>query len=277
MGLKDVFDKMIDPYDRSARLWPALLALFPIIVLFVVAYGPKNPVLTGIVTTVTSCGGLYLLARIARNRGKRLEGELYAAWDGKPSTQLLRHRDTNIEAPTKKRYHAFLAEKIAIPFPTAEQESSDSMAADDIYQSGVRWLLNQTRDSKKFSLLFKENISYGFHRNALGIRPIGITISTATLVVSLLWGLGLIAFAESPKQALLETPLAVIVLLATSVIMLLVWILYINSENARMAAFSYAETLLRACDELGQSKTPSISKEKLPASKKKKEPKPEGT
>jgi hypothetical protein len=27
------------------------------------------------------------------------------------------------------------------------------------------WLLTQTRDTKTFSILFRENISYGFRRN----------------------------------------------------------------------------------------------------------------
>jgi len=43
---------------------------------------------------------------------------------GKPTTQLLRHRDTTIEAVTKRRYHLFLAGKINEAFPDAAQEGS---------------------------------------------------------------------------------------------------------------------------------------------------------
>ena len=84
---------------------------------------------------------------------------------------------------TKQRYHAFLAGKINVPFPDKNQEANNSMAADEVYQSGVRWLLNHTRpeDNKKFELIFKENVAYGFRRNALGVKPLGLVISAGSL------------------------------------------------------------------------------------------------
>ena len=116
--------------------------------------------------------------------GKRLEEIPYREWGGKPTTQLLRHRDNTIEGVTKQRYHAFLAGKINVPFPDKNQEANNSVAADEVYQSGVRWLLNHTRpeDNKKFELIFKENVAYGFRRNALGVKPLGLVISAGSLL-----------------------------------------------------------------------------------------------
>jgi hypothetical protein len=101
---------------------------------------------------------------------------------------LLRHRDKTIEAVTKRRYHSFLAAKIKEAFPDKDQEAKNPEAADEVYQSGVRWLLNHTRpeDAKQFALLFRENIVYGFRRNALGTKPFGLVIA----IGSLLWVLG---------------------------------------------------------------------------------------
>jgi hypothetical protein len=167
----DVVAKVTDPYERKARLYPALLALSPLLVMVALLYGAEASALKGAVTIAVSCGGLYLMTNWCRECGKRLEDRLHRRWGGKPSTQLLRHSDSTIEAPTKKRYHAFLAGKTNEAFPDAQQERDNPGQADGIYQSGVRWLLNHTRpdDNKKFELLFKENISYGFRRNALGI------------------------------------------------------------------------------------------------------------
>jgi len=58
---------------------------------------------------------------------------------------LLRHRDKTIDAITKRRYHSFLATKINHAFPDEAQERNNPDAADEAYQSGIRWLLNHTR------------------------------------------------------------------------------------------------------------------------------------
>src|SRR5258708_15046983 len=103
MTLDDLVAKVTDPYERPARLYPALLALLPLLALVMLRCGPKATALTGAVTVAVSCGGLYLTTNLCRELGKRLEGNLYKEWGGKPSTQLLRHRDNTIEAGTKRR------------------------------------------------------------------------------------------------------------------------------------------------------------------------------
>ena len=252
MGLSDILARVTDPYERQARLWPALLAFLPIILTTYLLYGPKLSVLTNGAVVIASCGGLYLLANICRERGKRLEPKLFENWGGKPSTQLLRHRDKTIEGVTKHRYHAFLSRKINVAFPDEAQESSDSKAADEVYQSGVRWLLNQTRDTEKFGLLFQENITYGFRRNALGLRPVSLSVAIAAMA----WVLvvqGVISFSSTRPlnlQMFSATPAEAIVSLLAAVVMFVVWYLVFTESSVRAAAFTYAETLLRACDAL---------------------------
>ena len=252
MTLDDIVAKVTDPYDRQARLYPALLALLPLFTLVTLLYGTKATALTGAVTVAVSCGALYLTTNLCREMGKRVEEKLFRKWGGKPTTQLLRHRDTTIEAPTKARYHSFLAGKINVAFPDKDREASDPAAADQVYQSGVRWLLNYTRpeDSKKFDLLFRENVAYGFRRNALGVKPIGLILSIA----SLLWVLATEGVLFGARHgfidltALSRLPDSAIASLVVSAIMLVAWILFFTKASTRTAAFTYAETLLRACD-----------------------------
>lgn len=252
MGLNDLVAKVTNEYERKARLYPALLSLFPMIAMVMLLYGSRVSVLTNVVTIATSCGGLYLMTNLCRELGKRLEPKLFQEWGGKPTTQLLRHRDKTIEALTKRRYHSFLAEKINEPFPNPEQEANDPARADDVYQSGVRWLLNQTRDTNTFGLLFRENVAYGFRRNALGIKPIGLTIALGCL----LWILGtegvlsLSSTGFVSKAALLAMPETATASLIASAAMLAVWTVFFTNSSVRTAAFTYAEMLLRACDTL---------------------------
>ena len=73
MTLDDLVAKVTDPYERPARLYPALLALLPLLTLVMLLYGPKATALTGAVTVAVSCGGLYLTTNLCRELGKRLE------------------------------------------------------------------------------------------------------------------------------------------------------------------------------------------------------------
>src|SRR5258708_2230649 len=254
MTLDDLVAKVTDPYERPARLYPALLALLPLLALIMLLYGPKATALTGAVTVAVSCGGLFLTTNLCRELGKRLEEKLYREWGGKPTTLLLRHRDNTIEGETKRRYHTFLASKINVPFPGQDQEANSPAAADEIYQSGVRWLLNHTRpeDNKKFHLIFKENVAYGFRRNALGVKPLGLGVS----VGSLLWVLAIEGVFFSPNHRFIDTaafsrmPETATASLMVSGVMIVAWLFFFTKSSAHTAAFTYAETLLRACDTL---------------------------
>lgn len=254
MTLDDIVAKVTDPYDRQARLYPALLCLLPLLALIALLYAPNASALTGVVTLAVSCGGLFLMTNICREMGKRLEERLFHEWDGKPTTQLLRHRDGAIDSVTKRRYHAFLAAKINTTFPDAEQEKIDPAKADEAYQSAARWLLDHTRPDagRQFDLLFRENITYGFRRNALGVRPLGVAIASGCLV----WALarGHVLFSPAGRvfdwAALAKLSPEVIASLTVSSFMLMAWLLFFTKTSLRTSAFSLAQTLLRTCDTL---------------------------
>jgi hypothetical protein len=254
MTLDDIVAKVTDPYDRQARLYPALLCLLPLLALVALLYAPNVSALMGVVTLAVSSGGLFLMTNMCREMGRRLEDKLYREWGGKPTTQLLRHRDGVIDSVTKRRYHAFLAGKINTIFPDAEQEKSDPAKADEAYQSGARWLLDHTRPdgSKKFDLLFRENVTYGFRRNALGVRPLGIVVALLCLLWVLVKERVLLAaggkIVDWTKVEQLST--AAIICLAVSSVMLLIWVFFFTKTSLRTSAFSFAETLLRTCDTL---------------------------
>ncbi len=257
MSLDDIVSKITDPYERRARTYPALLVLLPALTVAIAIYGPKASIVSTVATTAASCGGLYWMAETSRRLGHELELKLFEEWGGKPSTQLLRHRDGRIEWPTKQRYHSFIARRINIPFPTAEQESQDPRGADEVYQSGVRWLLNQTRANgdKNFDLLLKENIGYGFRRNMLGVKKVGISIAVMSAIWALAYG-GVVNLAGRPVLDISAVPRIVPNVALTLVVafgMVVFWVFSATKASVRFAAFEYAEMLLRACDILEEA------------------------
>lgn len=247
----DLFHKLTNPYERKARLAPAVLALTPIVGIFVGQYGVALDLRESVVGLLATFGLFYLLTSIAREAGKRIEDRLYASWGGKPSTQLLRHRDGRIDPITKGRYHAFLAGKLATTFPDAAAENKDDVRADQIYEAGAMWLLEPTRDRTKFGLLFNENVSYGFRRNGLGLKPLAIAIA----VGSILWTLTStdVLSPSGLNVALLTTGQCASI--GVSVVALAVWSFFFTEQTVRTAAFDYADMLLRACDVLAEKRT----------------------
>lgn len=240
-GLVQLFK---DPYDRTARLAPGLLVTLPLLVPLVCVYSPQHPALTAVFGLLGGCGALYLLASIARGRGMKLEETLVKEWGGMLTTIALRHRDnSSLDSITKRRYHDAIASMLGIPIPTAEEEAADPARADDIYVGATRRLRELTRGDK--SLLLKENIAYGFHRNMLAMKPVGV----ATCILGLTYGLIIaqvlqlapLGFAPS---SLADPGLAASLTLLNSIVLLAAWLFYFDKDMVRRAGFAYAERLL---------------------------------
>jgi hypothetical protein len=196
---------------------------------------------------VIGCGVLFLLANGVRQLGRKKEQQLFTEWGAIPTTQWLRHCDQNLDPVTKARYHAFLMSKIVgLALPTAEGEKGNKEAADDQYRSATKWLLEQTRDTRRFALLFNENINYGFQRNTLALKPIGVAISVAALLVTLWVGnirLGTAEFSDT----------SVVVSFGAAVLAFILWIPVVTPAWVKDAANAYARAFLASCDSLAKS------------------------
>lgn len=249
--LKGAAQKISDPYDRQARLYPSLLVVAPIPVMLVCLYGAGAIVGSTIVALLGSCGIAFVLGRVAREAGKRIEPKLYEAWGGAPTTQVLRHRDQRYDPHTKQRFHAVLGRGLKIAMPTREQEDADPTAADDLYRAATTWLIKQTRDTKKYPLVFKENINFGFQRNALGLKPWGLLVCILCVVWALMhaevFSLEPLHLSVSAAHAL--SP-AIRVSLLISAAIALIWIFLVTRAAARRVGFAYAERLIEASDSM---------------------------
>jgi hypothetical protein len=257
IDLSHVASQVLDPYARQARLAPALIVLLPAILLIMVWFPASWTLWGGIISVACSCGLVLLLSQIARDRGKQREPELYAAWGGKPSVALLRYRDDRISADTKSRYWSFLKPKLpTLQIPTPDEERADPKAADSAYESVTAWLLTQTRDTKKFSLLFRENISYGFRRNLWGLKPLGIAVSILGASAST----SMILYQYTSAHTMPAPEIVIVTIL--SWLFAICWVAVVTPSWVRLPADAYGMQLLAACDTLNSSKVVKGSKAK---------------
>lgn len=247
---------IFDPYDRKARLYPALLVmLVPAVALTFVAPAFSSQ-LAGLASLAIALGGLMLLSSLGREWGKRKEPKLFEIWGGTPTTLMLLRASTPLDQHTLDRYRKVLEGKVAgLSFPDPSSEASDPSGAAAICESAVKWLREATRDTKKFALVFAENTSYGFRRNLLGVKPLALVMCVLTLAATILhaW----LSTAGNLTAVSVQSWSSAMV----TCIGLVVWGTVVNADFVKTTAFAYATALLAACD------SPLLAPEKSKARK----------
>ncbi len=190
-----------------------------------------------------------MLTQLARDAGKQGEKALFEMWGGLPSVAIFRHRDTRLDAITKARFHKKLAGLVKeAKAPTVEQEKADPASADLVYSAWSNYLRVNTRDTKKFNLLFHENVSYGYRRNVWGLRSIGIAVSLFSGIVCSIR----LYFTYQSSGSFDETLVGGAIF---AVVLLLLWVFRFTSRWVRMPADAYAERLAESAEILGVKPT----------------------
>jgi hypothetical protein len=228
----------LDAYTMRARLVPAVIAgapAFAFAAIFV-SWGKIGwtHLIAGTALTVL----FAVFADVARRRGRAIEPSVIAKMGGLPTTVTLRHRDTTYDAATKAGFHKFIAAKLGQPAPSTEEEAADTDAADAYYVRGATWLRENTR-TKKFDVLFNENVSYGFRRNLLGLKLPGFLLNALIVLVclSIFWRRWPVDLSNGFDAKLLAV--IVIALLHAAYLAL-----FVTEEGVFEAARIYARQLL---------------------------------
>ncbi len=244
-----IFELVKDPYERKARVVPGLLVALPVLVPLVCVYGTEHPVLTGVIGLLGGCGAIYALRSVPRGRRKKLEDTLVAKWGGMPTTIALRHGDKFLDSVSKQRYHTAITAKLGIAMPTVEEEAANPDKADDIYVGATKRLRELTRSNRQ--LLLKENIAYGFHRNMLAMKPVGIVSCLLGILYGLLIAKVLRVIPPHFNPVHFADPgLASGLTLLISLALLAAWLLYFDQSAVRRMGFVYAERLFECLPSL---------------------------
>ena len=233
---------MFDSYSIAARLMPALVAFFPVIVTVAVWTPALYDSASGILASSIACGLALLVAQMARSLGQSAERRLFDKWGGKPTSRWLLRSDGTLDELTKARYRRYLEEHVdGWKAPSQAAEETDREGAMSTYDSAIRWLRKATRDRRQFNLVFAENVAYGFLRNCYGLRWIGRPVALLCVVVNCV---GLYCFASAADPPWDQGAGS----LLFSVAMMIVWLTFVNQRKVRGAADSYARALLEVCD-----------------------------
>ena len=233
---------VFDRYTFQARLLPVFITLLPISA-FVIAVFPNELTLLGaVVGAAISMGLPALLSSIGRDSGKNKEPQLFAAWNGTPSNLMLSYQHSTFDKHSLERYRTKIASLMGTTLPSLENEIKNYVEAIEKYQACTNFLREHTRDTNKFSLLFAENINYGFRRNLWGLKSIGVTVAVIFSIAS-----SLVLYHDITTHS----PHMVSSIATTFNISLLsIWLFIINPDWVRVPAQAYAERLITSCENI---------------------------
>lgn len=234
--------KFFDAYSIRARLFPAIIAAAPALAALTLLISWKSFGLSNLIATLGILVLLFAIADFARARGRAIEDRLYAEHGDKPSITMFRRNDGTIDAGSKDRYRVFLAGKLAVAAPSPEDENTDQAVADDFYAQCGNWLRQNTRDTKKFPILFGENITYGFRRNLLGVKVLALCLNAIVvgLCIFILWRLSW--NSDTPQGS--RTAVVLVVAVAHAGYMLLA----VSRTAVWDASKAYGRELILSCE-----------------------------
>lgn len=243
---------MPDTYSLRARLIPAIIAGAPAFALAAILVSWSSFNFTQVVAAIGLTALFSVFSNVARVRGKAIEPGIFERMGGMPSTVMLRHSDMSFDAVSKGKMHAFLAQKLNEQAPTKEQEETDAAWADGFYDRGGNWLRENTRDTKKFPIVFGENINYGFHRNLLGLRVPGFGLNALIVILC-----GTLLYFRFPIDVSRRFDQALLTVLGVAVLHACYLAFFVNEANVSQSARLYARQLLRSIDKLDKPVTPA--------------------
>lgn len=235
--------RVLDAYTLRARLFPAILGAAPALAAVLLLISWKSFELSTAVATIGMLVLLYALADWARKLGQALEPRLYQQIGGKPSVTMMYRSDTLLDQASKDRYRTLLAAKINQPEPTAADEQQNPVAANSFYELAGTWLRENTRDIKKFPILFNELVTYGFRRNLLGVKWPALVLNVVVVAIcaSVLWH-------RLPVNTSDDMTTRIVVVLVVAAAHALYFLFGVKRQDVITASQTYARQLILSCE-----------------------------
>jgi hypothetical protein len=237
----DLF-RQFDTYSLRARVFPALIAGLPILALLFVLVPWNNLGLPHAIATAVGLVLLFAFADVGRRTGKHAQSKL-----GTGSTPEQWHRgNPDVAEGAKDRYRAFIAKQLKLAAPTADSERNHPRCADDFYLSAGNWLREHTRDTRTFSILFSENITYGFRRNLFGLKVTALVCNAlvAAICVAILY------LKPAYFAALAQIDEKMVVVIAATLLHSAYMLFAVSKAGVREASRAYGRQLILSCETL---------------------------
>ena len=222
--------ELLDAYNIRARLSASIILLAPIAVTTFLCFDEINTfassaVFIGLLLAFTN----YIPILLRRVYGFKQYSVNYAV-------EFLMPSDSTINSTSKQRYYKKLADLDASFDLLLNPNDNDEFRK--CCESAVAYLKTCTRGDH---LVQEENINYGFCRNLLRSKYIGILICIGMCCLIAVYSL--VAY-----DSFSDIPTGHYFAFATNIVMILFWCIGVTKQALENTAKTYAKTLLAAID-----------------------------
>lgn len=236
--------KHFEHYAIHARFMPVFVVIFPLVLTILAWYPQAKTVLGGAMTLLISFGVMSFLSIYVSNLGNDLQDKYFKSWGGAPSTLLLLPGNKELDRYTKQRYFKWLNSKcIGLGLPESIDDQGDSEELYEKIRSAGNYMREYTRDRKKYSQVYNDNVAYGFARNIVAIRIAGLVISSVSLISN---GICLYFLTGTDSHNSINS-IGVVAFLV-SIICLLIHSVVLKEKFVKRRGYRYAKTLFEACE-----------------------------
>lgn len=167
-----------DPYEIRARIVPSIIVCLPLIItLLTIASEISGSLFHLLGSGVALIVLIYALSFLVRHYGKKIEPDLWAKWDGPPSTRFMRWRDQTWNAVLKHQFHAAVERICGIKLKSKKEEADAPVETDQQIAQAFLQVKAIVRRDEPEGVWTKHNAEYGFHRNLLGSRGLWLMFS----------------------------------------------------------------------------------------------------
>tara|TARA_B100000780_G_C21067473_1_gene429339 strand:+ start:485 stop:1216 length:732 start_codon:yes stop_codon:yes gene_type:complete len=236
--------KHFDHYAIHARFMPVFVVIFPLVPTILAWYPQAKTILGGAMTLLISFGVMSFLSIYVSNLGNDLQDKYFKSWGGAPSTLLLLPGNKVLDRYTKQRYFKWLNSKCSgLGLPESIDNQSDTEELYEKVRSAGNFMREYTRDRKKYSQVYNDNVAYGFARNITSIKKAGFIISLISLISN-----GLFLYFFTTFDSIHAVNYLGVIALLTCAISLSIHGLVLNEKFVKRRGYRYARTLFEACD-----------------------------
>ncbi|MBR2848598.1 MAG: hypothetical protein IKB87_03985 [Clostridia bacterium] len=224
--------ELLDAYNIRARLSASIILLAPIAITVFVCFDEIHNIATsavfiGLFLAFTN----YIPILLRMVYGSKQYSVNYAA-------EFLMPSDPTISLNSKHRYYEILADLETSFELFLHPDDTDEFRK--CCESAVAYLKTRTREDH---LVQEENINYGFCRNLLRSKYIGILICISMCCLIAVYSL-------LTYESISEIPTVHYFAFATNIVMILFWCVGVTQRALDNTAKTYARTLIAAIDTL---------------------------
>ncbi|UTP74284.1 hypothetical protein NFD60_09125 [Staphylococcus epidermidis] len=183
--MKEFLMIFFNKYELKAIIAPGMISIMSFFTTLIIYFPDSLNLGSSLIVIILLIFYIYLFSIIARENGKMVEKKVVFS-----IIKCLSHYTNfkifrrHFKYKNQRKISLFLQENIpCIELPSYEDaRDKKENYFDDEYDSAIDWLLKNTREDY---MTAQHNMEYGFYRNLLGIKYIGIIIVLISIVFSI--------------------------------------------------------------------------------------------